>query len=309
MVRFAAVLLVPVFLVVMWLPNGAWAEAPAATKEPNSRPEVTVEADRATLERRVNSFVSGITARPSQHESLARWNAAICPLVAGLPTEQGEFVLGRLSEVARSSGARLGPEHCRPNLYVLVASDPQLLLKKWRKKDPYIFGILDRQNPQHPPPAEVDRFIRTERPIRVWYNTNIPHSGGPTPYDTIADLQGGLVSSTKSFSSSNLVWDIVLNLSSVIVIIDPRRTSGFTLGQLAEYIAMVSFTRINLDADISNAPTVLRLFAASPGAAPGGLTSWDQGFLKGLYSTDQASTLQRFAITRVVMRDLAPQGP
>ena len=75
---------------------------------------VTVEAqrERKEVEREVNEFVFAVTVR-SLHDSLSRWNTPICPLVAGLPKEQGEFVLARLSQIARESKAPLAGEHPR----------------------------------------------------------------------------------------------------------------------------------------------------------------------------------------------------
>jgi hypothetical protein len=55
--------------------------------------------------------------------------------VAGLNKQQGEFVLARLSEIAKTAGAPLGAETCKPNLYVIVTPDPELLLKQWWRRD------------------------------------------------------------------------------------------------------------------------------------------------------------------------------
>ena len=304
-----------VLVVLLGSSQGAWGEpAPlsagssaklSAQGGADNQPDVTIEAQRRSLQHRVDSFISRATARVSDHESLARWNKPICPLVAGLPAEQGEFVLGRLSEIARSSGAPLGPADCRPNLYVVVSADPTDLLKAWRKRNPYIFGPVDHRDLRHAMPAEVNRFLQTDRPVRVWYTTNADWPGDTNPYDSLNDLQGGYdrADSRAGDSSAHLVWEVLLDLSSVIVVIDPRRTNDLKLSQLADYVAMVSFTQINLDADVSNAPTILRLFATSPGAGaiPVGLSSWDRGFLNGLYQTDQASRMQRFAIARHVV--------
>jgi hypothetical protein len=275
----------------------------------DTQPDVTIEAQRRKLEHRVDAFVSHATARVSDHESLARWNKQICPLVGGLPEGQGEFVLRRLSEIARSVGAPLAGSECRPNLYVVVSSEPTQLLKAWRKRNPYIFGPPNGRVLRHAMPAEVTRFLQTDRPVRVWYTTNADWPGDTNPYDSLNDLQSGYdkADSRAGGSSARLVWEVLLDLSSVIVVVDPRRTNNFTLSQLADYVAMVSFTQINLDADVSYAPTILRLFSTSPpeGSTPGGLSSWDRGLLKGLYHTDQASRTQHFAIARQAVSEIA----
>jgi hypothetical protein len=300
-------------VILFGTPGAAWGDPePTAAGATSGQADVTVEAQRRKLEHRLSEFISHATARVSDHESLARWNRPICPLVAGLPEGQGEFVLGRLSEIARTAGAPLGATDCRPNLYVLVSSEPTRLLKAWRKRNPYLFGPINRRDLRHAMPAEVNRFLQSDRPVRVWYTTNADWPGDTNPYDDIADLQGGYDKADMRVggSSARLVWDVLLDLSSVIVVVDPRKTNSLTLSQLADYVAMVSFTQINLDADVSTAPTILRLFStsAAAGGTPVGLSSWDRGFLKGLYHTDQASRTQHFAIARRAMSDISASG-
>jgi hypothetical protein len=91
----------------------ATAGPPAKPPEQQSGTElssITIEAerDRAKLERRVKTFVSGITTAPYQ-DSLARWQKEmpICPHVAGLPDDDGEYMLSRLSQIANISGRSL----------------------------------------------------------------------------------------------------------------------------------------------------------------------------------------------------------
>ena len=103
---------------------------------------ITVEAqrNRAKLEREVNQFVSSTIVPPGHYDqSLWRWNDKVCPLVAGLNKEQGEFVLAHLSEIAKAAGAPLGAETCKANLFVIVTSEPEVLLKQWWRRDVYLF--------------------------------------------------------------------------------------------------------------------------------------------------------------------------
>jgi hypothetical protein len=64
---------------------------------------ITIEA-RRQLERQVSHFVASVVVHYSQ-DSLVRWNIKICPLVAGQPREQGEFMLTGISQIARAAGA------------------------------------------------------------------------------------------------------------------------------------------------------------------------------------------------------------
>src|ERR1700723_368505 len=134
---------------------------------------VTVEAqrDKGKLEREVNKFVSSTIVQPRNYdESLWRWKDNVCPLVAGLNEGQGEFVLARLSEIAKTAGAPLGSEICKPNLYVIVTPDPELLLKQWWRRAVDLFD--GEAGPS------VKRFLETPRPIRVWYSAGTVGADG-----------------------------------------------------------------------------------------------------------------------------------
>jgi hypothetical protein len=65
-----------------------------------------VFARRLKLEARITDFVYGIAALKNR-EGVARWQAPVCPLVTGLARQSGEFVLGRLSEIARTAAVPL----------------------------------------------------------------------------------------------------------------------------------------------------------------------------------------------------------
>jgi hypothetical protein len=70
----------------------------------------------------VTAFVGtliGTQAHADKDDSIKRWSwgQRVCPLVAGLPQAQGEFMLARLSEAARRAKVPLAPEKCQPNFY------------------------------------------------------------------------------------------------------------------------------------------------------------------------------------------------
>jgi hypothetical protein len=133
---------------------------------------VTVEAQRQTLKRQVSAFVSAIAVAPFT-ETLARWEnpTLICPLVAGLPSDDGEFILTRLSSIASAAGAPLGPAHCKPNFYIIVTSQPDALLKAWNQRDTNMFS--DKSGS-----TKIRKFLHAPIPIRVWYNATLYTSDG-----------------------------------------------------------------------------------------------------------------------------------
>src|SRR6516164_4659362 len=64
-------------------------------------------ARRAELGPKVEGFVNEIAALGNE-AGLPRWNQEVCPQVSGLSQGQGEFILARISEVARAAEVPLG---------------------------------------------------------------------------------------------------------------------------------------------------------------------------------------------------------
>jgi hypothetical protein len=295
------------------------AEASTPSAPSGTRPDVTISAQRAELRPRVSAFVDQITAfDPSDPgQGLARWRDPVCPLVTGLPRAEGEFILGRVSEVAQAAGVPLAPEQCRPNLYIFVSGEPETLLRAMDKRNPaFTFG--DASQPL------VDQFTATPRAVRVWYHTvQKTPEGLPLVSMSIPELNHaqqeasgariltpGLVDrgfGTNAWSESshitlNAVWDI----SRVFVIVDQRRLKGISRGQLADYIAMVGLAQVKPGARLADAQSILALFDTGPQAAGPGMSDWDRAFLKSLYATEQRNRMQRSQITLNMVRVIAP---
>lgn len=279
--------------------------APAATTasaEHNVTEEVIVKGTRPEVEKRVNTFVTGITHRGYALESLVRWNAKICPLVAGIPAEQGEFILRGISQAARDAGVELAGEKCKPNFHVVLTPEPDQLLELWSKRAPKLYGMA--------PPAKVRRILGKPRPIRVWYNVWNPCDEQGTPGSILrGNTDFGLQMATPyggaCFRDSRLAFsaNAINFISSVIVVVDLDDTKQIKLGPLTDYISMVGLTDVDLDGDWGHETTILRLFAASGDATPKGLSIWDRAFLKALYSTSQDDRHQRTEIARSMVND------
>jgi hypothetical protein len=276
----------------------AMAETPPTAQSSDETPEhqtktdvttITVEAQRESLKRQVMTFVSAIAAQRFG-DSLARWEkpTTICPQVAGLPRDEGEFILARLSRIALIAGAPLGGARCRANFYIIVTEKPNELLKGLEKKHPemYTNGYY----------TLIRQFESATSPIRVWYNAEL--------YDDSGRRVGGSASGT----ASNIAFSSMRDLTSVIVIVDTQRVreSGVSFGQIAAYIAMVGLAELRSDPKIGTAPTILSLFSTSGTERPPGLTSWDQAYLKALYHTAHWDRMQLTEIKTSVMNEVAP---
>ena len=265
-------------------------------------PLVTVEGKpppSATLNHETYDFVGKITVQPDG-ESLIRWAAPICPYAVGLSPEQNAAIAQEVALAANAAGAPVATTDCHPNFVVVATGQPEALLAAWRKRDPGMFGDAL--------PSAVDRFLTKAQPVRVWYNALRASSDGeviargPPVYSGLPTLD--------SFTLSRLRFQTVLGLQSAIVVVDLNRTEGLSIGQLADYAAMAGLTELKLDADVGDAPTILRLFRVPPTERPVGLTDWDKGFLAGIYASDQSSRVQRSAIAASVSAAAArPASP
>jgi hypothetical protein len=276
--------------------------------------EVVVGARRVELAPRVRAFVNEVLV-PEQGEGLARWDVPVCPEVTGLSRGDGEFILERISEVARGAQAPLAGEHCQPNLFVFVTLDPkQLLTAMERQHRAVAFGRAS--------PIEINEFIGTPRIARVWYNsaTETPGSLSPTNgFRAAAQITqpsgtpqpgggdgGGLPANltTDWERASRVTRSAQRAFTYVYIVVDQGRLQGVTLGQLADYIAMVGLVQIKPGAQLSDAPTILRLFDGAPQAALPRMSDWDQALVESLYATEQAVTVQKSEIALGVLRQI-----
>jgi hypothetical protein len=247
----------------------------------------------AALARSVDAFVRAITRNPglSDEDSLVRWNSPICLLVAGLAAEDVKLVSARLSQISSSSGAALARSPCQPNFIIVATSEPDQVLKAWYARDSRLFGDAAS--------AQIRQFLESSqsRPVRVWYNIDPGRKSGTR--------NGHFIPSNTRAESSAFVGNAAVDFLSVFAIIDTRRTEHTTLDQLADYVAIAGLTRVDLDADLGSAPSILQLFAASGENQPSGLSSWDAAFLKALYQSNPTSRTPRFDIAERVTQAIS----
>jgi hypothetical protein len=275
----------------------------------DSLDSITVEAqrDRAKLEIEVNKFVSSAIVQPHGYsESLWRWKDKLCPLVAGLNKEQGEFVLARLSQIAKTADAPLGSETCKPNLFVIVTPDPERLLKQWWRRDVDLFDGAAG--------LSVRRFLETARPVRVWYSASTAGADG----QYLIGLLDATANRARPFgeypkvrvpqANTRLKLTAIRNMLSVIVVVDSTKIGDLNFGQLTDYIGLVGLVQINFDKHLGDAPTILRLFESQGESRPTEMTVWDKALLHALYSTSQTDVMQISQIQTAALKDIAPKS-
>ncbi len=309
MARASRLLMVFAALAALGSVNGEAASAEPAAKSDGSSAadplqEVTVTAQREKLEKRITAFVNTITG-PLFEGGLPLWGRPVCTVVSGLEREQVEFVVGRVSDIARTGGVPLAGKQCLPNLYILVNSRPQELLRTMAKRNfGFTFGTSVEPmdgTPIVPSHVTIDEFISKPGPVRVLYRDAPTAAYGVRPIVKVAKV--GPITYSGDTWAGNSGWYVF----RVFVIIDASQLQGVTLGQLADYAALVGLAEIKPADSLADAPTILQLFNGTT-AAPAGMTDWDRAFLRSLYSTPpHKPAQQRWHVAQAMTNEIVPR--
>ncbi len=286
---------------VAWL---AATTAVAATQasthsEDETRPHVTIEGRRdvAPAVKHYVSALSGFVGLQGDDDSVQVWRGPICPLVGGLPQKEGQFIFDHLTETLASLDIRLGAVDCKPNFFVIVTTEPEALLKAVWKRNGGMFG--EGVGAQH--------FVDTPRPVRVWYNARLMGAGGSGAQALPSQLwKDGVPAFQIETLSPRTEFGLVRVLRSVIAVVDLTKVEGLDWKQVTDYVAMAGLTNIRLDADLGDAPTLLRLFSAPPAERLMSLSPWDRAFLRSVYHTNQGSRRQRMDIVKFMVSQVTP---
>jgi len=294
--RAAAAALAPCLLMSALAAAQPYALPPAAVP-PQGYAATAASADT------VSAFVGSITQSPRfDRRFVARWRAPLCFAVQGLPAEEAGYVSGRLSQVAGWAGAPVAATGCDKgtyNFHVVFTLNADQAAKDWyaRYRDLFDANATDSQ---------VSAFLASRSPsaVRVWHSATLFRTDGTTvipvdpgdPIEPIPDLYN---------TGSRLPSQAAVGLNFALIIIDGTRANGAGLAQLADYAAMAGLADLDLAANVSSVPTILRLFNEPAEARPSGLTAWDQTFLYALYHADDGSRNLRAQIVGAMTQNIA----
>ena len=259
---------------------------------------IEVVGQRAKLGKEVQSFVSTVTALDG--ELVSSWVAQICPKVVAENQAHAQYIRERILEVAAEIPLKADADSaCRANLFVIVTGRPENFIAEWKERDPGMFMWRPRRGVTRSPDS---------LPVRTWHNVALEPADGDVGCNVSSVgsrlSQHGETACFRS-KASRIRSGVSENLQSVLVLVDANKVAGTTLRQLADYIALVSLSKVDLTADFSKSDSILRLFESdSLTERPRGLTTWDRAFLRGLYRQSYEAVNQRMAIANRMVRDL-----
>lgn len=269
----------------------AAAQAQDGLDEPTTVDDVIVRG--RALETAVEQFVESLAA-PARMRGLARWNTAICVDAVNFQPDVRAEIVRRTTEVATALDVALQKDGCAPNIVIMGAADGAVLadavVDRFRSKF-FRFGST-RSNRGA---AALTSFRRSDAPVR-WWHVSLPVNvitGAPTirlPGEPAValpcysrsvslkeiDLAG--FGGSRTGRSCNAVTDQIVGLW---MIVDAQATDGFSLEQLADYIAFIAMAQVDPEADLASFDTILNLFENPQGYS--GITEWDEAYLISLY--------------------------
>jgi hypothetical protein len=289
-------------LMALWLAApGAQGQETASTPKP-ALDTVEVVGHREKLGKEVREFVSTLTRLDG--ELVSSWVTPVCPKVVAEDPAHAEYIRQRLLEIAAEVPFDADSNaQCRANTFVILTSAPEQFVAQWKERDPGMFIWRPRRGVSRSPES---------LPVRTWHNVAIEPADGEVMLAddtvTIGSRLGGAPKFKKK--ASRIQSNVSENLQSVLVLVDTNQAAGVTLRQLADYVALVSYSKVDLEADFGQANSILRLFGSDQTTVrPAGLTPWDLAFLRGLYRQSFEAAHQRMAISSRMVRDIVENSP
>ena len=291
-------------LMVLFLSTAFAHPQDAGSSRSSSLETIEVEGSRAELRKEISAYVSALTRLDG--ELISRWNkySPICPFVAADSPAIGEFIKKRLLEIAAQVPIPVESDpKCRANLFVIVSAQTPEYVGNWESAANWEKLDGAGKHRWRPRPG-VTRSAET-LPVRTWHNMRIENSNG-APMLTMDLGVPGVAAPRAKDLGSRITSNVAENLHGVVVLVDTKAAAGVNVTQLADYFAMISFAKPDLEADLGKMDSILQLFAVEPANRPAGLTDWDQSFLRSLYRINFTPKQQRTAIATRMVGELAP---
>lgn len=258
--------------------------AGSAGKAPES---VTVTGTRS--HQVIQDFVRKFTVPTRVAGKITRWGEGICPQTVGLRPSAVRFINDRLRAVAKDVGAPVnGHANCVVNIEIVFTTTPQAMIDHVREKRPDLLGYADNEE-------KIAALAKVVRPIQAWYSTqtrdlhgkpvlDVAHRRGvpleiPCPPSTCYFPDAVQFESTGSRLGDGLRSEF----HHVIVVADPTKLTDYSVGQLADYIALMALSQVATPDACQPIASITNLLAPGCAQTPDAISATDLAYLRGLY--------------------------
>jgi hypothetical protein len=268
----------------------------AQQQQPGSD-SVVVQGQR--VEDAVRDFVAEIGEAPDG-ENMARWDRRVCVGVFNMTPDYAQKLVDRVSLVAAAVGLEPGEPGCRANVLIMADADGDALAKR------LVEDHLRKLKPASADGAStlgreaLKQFQSSHAPVRWW------HVGMTVLTDTGQAVERGRAVPVRG--ASRLRKNVRQDLSRVLIILDTSRIGSVSLASLGDYVAMATLAQLDADADTSEFPTVLNLFANKARDRTLRMTQWDLDYLVALYEVPGDAVTANREQTRIARQMLDRQS-
>jgi hypothetical protein len=246
-------------IAIALLAVSAWSQTTSlATALPPDLPEITVIAPRPPTASEVAGdnikiFINSHSQpKDSGTGTLSQWKEAVCIKTEGLPPAYENYVSARVEAIAaavKTPQQKRNP--CRPNVYVIFTNEPQKFIDTAVDKNPEILGYHYS--------AQLKKLKTIDRPIQAWHVTGLQSE---------ADLSGVVLDSVWAPplivpSATRISTGVHSFILFTLVVVDGKKISGYTLGAISDYIAMLTLSQVRLIDRCGELPSILDLMAAA----------------------------------------------
>ncbi|MGD9814060.1 MAG: hypothetical protein AB7Q23_15720 [Hyphomonadaceae bacterium] len=282
------------------------AAAPAAAQT-SDEDEIVVTG--RPLQDVVRDFVGEVAVAPGAEDQLARWDRRICPLVAGLPERQLQYMADRIAQRALQIGLEVEGPGCRANILIFVTPDASRFAAGIVEEYRTLVGYYSENGIATLGRGPLEDFANSTAPVR-WWHVNQTVSGDGQQLGGDSSVGGSTVIRTTT-PSSRVRRTTRQDFLRVLIIVDARQAEGLQFQALSDYVAMVSLAQLDPNGETTNIPSILNLFAErdSGRTPPAAMTEWDEAYLDGLYNarrTAPSDIWQARDITQTMVERLDP---
>lgn len=242
---------------------------------------IEVEGRRRTAYDAARAFTNEILVTPPRR-GIARWRTTdpICPGVVNMQREVAQALADRIADRVIEQGLQAGEPGCKANVIIVGADDGAAMASSLIEARPraYITGIAGTSLTYR----ALNTFRTSDAPVRWWMLT-VPLDAR-TGAVTVRTPDQEEPPTRRIDGASRLRSQDINAIFQVMVIVDVNRIGTVDVGQLGDYLAMVTLAQVDAQADVAGFETVLNLF--DDPAHVTGLTDWDLTYLRELYAAD-----------------------
>lgn len=271
---------------------------PAPSARPQTSEQDVIVTGTLRREEEIRDFVGALTHGEPMTGQISRFEDAICPGVYGLSAAVRDTIANRIRTVAAFVGLRVGGANCRPNVLLMVTRDKRAFLQRLASRYPQFFDE-EENSPR--------RVVAQPGPVSAWHAAiELNAEGQPL------SVQGGFGVNRTGRGQSRITAATRPVFTAAAVVVESGSLAGLSTIQLADYVLMRGLARTDPhQLTASSPPSILTAIEAPMGTAvPITITTWDLGFLRGLYGgqANLRAPQQRGEIQRQVATELNRAG-